>query len=136
MTTMDSGKLSRGWVKTRLIRDLATGEKTQVQLAQEYGCVQSSISEFATRNAEAIAAVRSKVEDEWAALWVADRFNRVAEMQSDIEDIGSTSDAQLLRVKHAALRQIAEELGQLKTTVDLAGKVTYVIEGINPEVLR
>lgn len=135
---MSTGKLERGWAKTRLIRDLATAEKTQVQLAAEYGVRQSSVSEFATRHADEIAAVRSKIDDEWASLWVADRFNRVAEMQDDIEKISElpVPDRDLLRVKHAALRQIAEELGQLKTQVDLSGKITYVIEGIDPGALR
>jgi hypothetical protein len=131
-----AGKLEAGWAKTRLIRDLATGEKTQVQLAAEYGVVQSSISEFADRHRDEITGLRARVEDEWAALWAADKFNRVAEIQSDIEDIGRSDDEKLLRVKHAALRQIAEELGQLKTQVEVGGKVTYVIEGIDPSVLR
>lgn len=133
---MPRGKLERGWAQARLIRDLATQEKTQVQLAAEYGVTQSSVSEFASRHADDIAGVRSRIEDEWAALWAADKFNRVAELQSDIEGLDSTADEKLLRVKHAALRQIAEELGQLKTHVEVGGKVTYVIEGIDPEVLR
>lgn len=131
-------KLERGWARAALIRDLATGEKNQVQLAQKYGVVQSSISEFADRHRDEIASVRSKIEDEWAALWVAEKFNRVAELQSDIEEISKLPlpDKDLLRVKHAALRQIAEELGQLKTHVEVGGKITYTITGIDPEVLR
>lgn len=133
-------KLETGWARTRLIRDLAVAEKTQVQLAREYGVVQSSVSEFSTRHADEIAAVRSRIEDEWAALWVADRFNRVAEMQSDIETITDAldglADDKLLRVKHAALRQIAEELGQLKQVVEVGGKITYTITGLDPSVLR
>jgi predicted transcriptional regulator len=130
------GQLERGWRRAALIRDLATGEKTQVQLGQEYGVTQGAVSQFADRHRDEITAVRTSIDDEWAALWVAQKFNRIAEMQSDIEAIEGTADEKLLRVKHAALRQIAEELGQLKTHVEVGGKVTYVIEGIDPEVLR
>lgn len=133
---MPRGDLERGWAQARLIRDLATAEKTQVELAAEYGVGQSAISLFGTRHAGEISALKARIEDEWAALWAADKFNRVAELQSDIEDIGKGADEKLLRVKHAALRQIAEELGQLKTTVEVGGKVTYVIEGIDASVLR
>lgn len=134
----NAGQLEKGWRRAALIRDLATQEKTQVQLAEAYGVGQPAISQFATRHADDIAAVRAKIEDKWAALWAADKFNRVAELQADIEGIdadGPDAD-KLLRVKHAALRQIAEELGQLKTHVEVGGQITYTISGLNPDVLR
>lgn len=136
--------LDRGWRRARLIRALAVGEKSQVQLADEFGVTQSSISSFLKRHAGEVATLQEKLNDEWAALWVADKYNRVAELQSDIEDVTEQAakvgikafdTERLLRIKHTALRQIAEELGQLKVSVELGGKVTYVIEGINPDVL-
>lgn len=136
---MPRGDLERGWAKTRLIRELAAGGKTQSELAVEYGVVQSAVAAFSARHADEITALKTRIEDEWAALWAADKFNRVAELQADIESIkvdGTFDVDKLLRVKHAALRQIAEELGQLKTTVEVGGKVTYVIEGIDASVLR
>jgi hypothetical protein len=133
--------LEKGWRKRRLIRDLAGGEKKQIELAVVYGVQQPAISQFAKRHADEIEAVRGKLDDEWASLWVADRYNRIAEMQSDIESVDDALSAggdaeKLLRVKHAAFRQIAEELGQLKTTVDVNGRMTYVVEGVDLGKLR
>lgn len=133
---MTRGNVERGWQRASLIRDLATEEQTQVQLAAKYGVGQPTVSEFASRHRDEIAGVRARIEDKWAALWAADKFNRVAELQADVEDIGEDADEKLLRVKHAALRQIAEELGQLKQVVEVGGTVTYTITGLNPDVLR
>lgn len=130
------GTLERGAVCRRLILALATQEKNQVQLAAEFGVVQSSISEFATRHRDEITERRAHLDNELAGLWVADRYNRIAEMQADIEEISDSKDEKLLRVKHAAFRQIAEELGQLKTSIDVSGRLTYVVEGIDMSALR
>lgn len=133
-------KLERGWARSALIVELAKAEKTQVQLAQEFGVVQSAVSMFADRHREEIAAHRANIENELYGLWIADKRNRVAEYQSDVEAINDAleneTDEKLLRAKLAVMRQVAEELGQLKTQVDLAGKLTYVIEGVNMDALR
>jgi hypothetical protein len=130
-----AGQLERGWRRTALIRDLAAGEATQVELAVKYGVTQPSVSAFRDRHEREIDAVRTQLDDKWAALWAADKFNRVAELQSDIETITGEDDEKLLRVKHAALRQIAEELGQLKQVVEVGGSVTYTITGLDPAAL-
>lgn len=122
-----------------MIRDLAAGEMTQVQLAAKYGVVQSSISGFASRHRDSIDHLKTRANEEWAALWAADKFNRVAELQSDVDSMRQPSGddaAQMYRVKHAALRQIAEELGQLRQTVEVGGRITYTITGIDPAALR
>lgn len=133
---MTSSGLERGWRKARLIRELAGGEKNQVELAKEFGATQPTISRFNDRHSDEIAAMRDKLDDQWATLWVADRYNRVAEMQGDIEEIGQTADDKLLKAKHAAFRQIAEELGQLREHIDVTGKLTYVVEGIDLKALQ
>lgn len=130
-----SGQLERGWRRSALIRDLAAGDQTQVQLAVKYGVTQPAVSAFRDRHEREIDAVRTQLDDKWAALWVADKFNRVAELQSDVETITGEDDEKLLRVKHAALRQIAEELGQLKQVVEVGGSVTYTITGLDPAAL-
>src|SRR3990167_7220570 len=50
--------LERGWVKHRLIRDFALGEKTGRDLAVIYGCSQTSISSFKKRYALEIEEVQ------------------------------------------------------------------------------
>lgn len=128
-------KLESGWAKRKLIHELARMEKNQIQLAAEYGVVQSSISEFSTRHRPEIDAVKQDIENEFAGLWIVEKVNRLAEAQADVEAIsealGSTTDEKLLRVKLAIMRQVAEEMGQLKTNVEVGGKVSYVIEGID-----
>jgi predicted transcriptional regulator len=137
---MPYGDLERGWAKSRLILELAQQEKTQVQLAREYGVTQGSVSEFATRHADEITHQRSKIEDEWIGLWIADKRNRVAEAQADVDAINAAlqglPDDKLLRTKLAIMRQVAEELGQLRDIVEVGGKLTYIVQGVAPETLR
>ncbi len=132
---MPRGDLERGWARSRLILQLAQQELTQVQLAREYGVVQSSISEFRDRHADEIAFQREKIEDQFAALWIADKRNRIAESQDDVEAINKAlvaePDEKLLRAKLAIMRQVAEELGQLKTSIEVGGKLTYEVKGVD-----
>jgi transposase-like protein len=141
-------KLERGWAKRQLIQEMARMEKTQTQLAREYGVVQSSISEFGTRHAVEIEAAKVDIESEFAGLWVAKKVNRLAELESDIERIiesnaGDTvrmADAELLRVKAGLLRQVADELGQIPNKshvkVEQEIKVKYLMTDVNDEDLR
>lgn len=132
---MPYGDLERGWAKARLIRALASGEVKQTELAVEFGVTQSGISHFATKHRDEIESVRSRLADEWAHLWIADKKNRVAEYQSDVEAINEAlegeKDPQLLRAKLAVMRQVAEELGQLKQEIEVTGKLTYEVCGVD-----
>lgn len=139
-------------VRTRinLIRDLATSDMNQIELAAKYGCVQSAISEFTKRHADDIMALRAKADDEFVSLWAANKVNRIAEVQQVIEDITTHAewaqelderaapDVELLRVKLAALRQISEELGQLpaRVTHKIEGSITTIIEGVDHDALK
>lgn len=133
-------KLERGGTRERLILELAQGEKHQRQLATEYGVARSSIAEFKARHLDKIEDRAERLADEWAGLWVADKRNRIIEAQADVEAINDaldqTTDAQLLRTKLAIMRQVAEELGQLTEKIELGGRLTYVVEGVNLEALR
>lgn len=137
---MTYAKLERGWAKSRLILDLATREHKQTDLAAKYGCTQSAISQFANKHFDEIEGRRAYLDDEWADLWIADKKNRVAEYQDDVEAINEAldteKDPQLLRAKLAIMRQVAEELGQLKSQVELSGALTYVVEGVNLDALK
>lgn len=128
-------KLESAWGQARLIRQLALNEATQTELAAEYGCTQSAISQFAKRHAAEIEYQRNRAADEWAGLWIADKRNRVAEYQSEVERINAAldneTDPQLLRAKVSVMRQVAEELGQLKQEIEVTGRLTYVVEGVD-----
>lgn len=138
--------LERGNVRWKLIHELARGEKPQTVLAEEYGVVQSAISQFRDRHLTEINEVRADIENEFAGLWIADKKRRVAEYQAEIELIeevrGGTvrnmRDVELSKLKAAVLRAVADELGQIpaRMNVSVNHKVTYVIEGVDMENLR
>jgi hypothetical protein len=156
-------KLERGWRKRWLILQLASAEASGATLAHALGVNHSSVYTFARRHAGEIADVRADLEREFVALWIADKRNRLAEYQQDVEDVndvvgramepaqpkeldpldpgdlaareeafGGSDIPNWLRVKHAALKAAAEELGQIPNRVqmDLTGTVlTYELVG-------
>lgn len=134
-----AGDLTRGWRKVFVIRELAKDERTQAEIAREFGVSRQAVFQFAATNAAEIASVKADIASEWAGLWVADKAKRLAEYQSDIEkiteDLADTTDDKLLRVKVAIMRQVAEETGQLKNQIEVGGTISYVVRGINPEDL-
>lgn len=141
------GKLSHPAVKLRLLRELALANKTQRQIAEEYDCAVSSVNEFMKRNAEAINDIRENAEDEFAGLWVAKKKNRIAAYEEQIAflqeriDRGAEDDPQgALKVAQAALKMVAEEMGQLTARVavqaDVNARVQYVVEGVDTEALK
>lgn len=137
---MPQGDLERGWARARLILQLAQGELTQVQLAAEYGVDQSAVSLFNTRHRDEINLRRERLADQWAGMWIADKQNRIAEAQQDVEAINTAlageTDEKLLRVKLAIMRQVAEELGQLRTNIEVGGTLTYAVHGVDMSKLR
>lgn len=130
-------KLSPGHIVNKLCRELAVAEKPQVQLSEEYGVSQSAISQFKARHKDRIEAIRNKLDDEFAGLWIAEKANRIAEYQADVEFIGATTKADLLRVKATILKAVSEELGQLpaRVNVTVTNPVTYVVKGVDPDDL-
>ncbi len=127
------GHLERGWVKHRLIRDFALGEKTGVQLAEIYGCSRTAISGFKQRYALEIEEVRNNLADEYAGVWVAQKLNRIQEYQQAAEKMASGASPRNAEVLVTILKAVAEELGQLparnQVTVSTEN-VTYEIVGI------
>lgn len=132
---MPRGDLENGWARKSVIRDLAAAEKSQNQIAAEYGVSQGSVSEFAARHRDEIERHRQHLDDEWYGLWIAQKRHRVAEYQADVERItdalDNETDPALLRAKLAILRQTAEELGQFKQEIEVTGTLTYVVEGVD-----
>lgn len=157
------GVVLRGHVAHALIRDLAAGTQTDAALARKYGVGRSTVGDFKRRHAAEIADVRERQGEEFAGLWTAVKRNRIAEYQRDIDLLNdmieelaappcpcsaTDCDARIIRDprhllavikrKHAALRSVAEELGQLpnRMTLQVSGgeqPVRHEIVGIDPE---
>lgn len=130
-----------GWKKAKLIQELAQGDKLQSQLAREYGVTQGRISQFRKKHEADIDRVREDLLNEFAALWIVDKVNRLAEYEADVEQLNTRPfDVQLLAAKHRALKQVAEELGHLPNRVTLQGEVTtkvhYLVDGVDDETLK
>lgn len=135
-------KLDRGWTKHQLIHELAAQDSTITFLAQKYGVVHSAIINFRTRHQAEIVAVQQNLADRFASIPLARKENRLAEYQQDIDDINRIQDGfpqpELTRLKHGALKNMAEELGHLpsKTSIQVNNaQVSYAFEGVDLDKL-
>jgi hypothetical protein len=134
----------RGPAKVRLIHDLALDAWTERALAESYGVSQPTIHEFKDRYRYQIAVARGDIENHLAGLWIADKQARLAELEDDVEQINQAlADApldvqpRLYLAKHRALRNAAEELGQLAPKrVDASVSVRYEIVGVDMAALE
>lgn len=123
--------------------DLAAGTMTQQQIADKYETSQGSIADFAKRWSAVIEDMRADAGNEFAGMWIAQKKERVSELEQDVELMiaynnlvnpdGKQLDATMLRLKKDYLKQAAEELGQFTQKVDLStdSVVTYTIEGVD-----
>lgn len=126
--------LERGWVKHRLIRDFALGEKSGKDLAAQYGVSQNSISSFKKRYSLEIEEVRNNLADEYAGVWVAQKMARIQEYQQAAEKMANGASPRNAEVLVTILKAVAEELGQLpaRTQVNVSNEnVTYEIVGVS-----
>lgn len=133
-TVARKNHLERGWVRHRLIRDFALGEKTGAELAAQYGVSQTSISSFKKRHGLEIEEVRNNLADEYAGVWVAQKMARIQEYQQAAEKMASGSSPRNAEVLVTILKAVAEELGQLpaRTQVNVSTETTvYEIVGIS-----
>ena len=134
----------RGYRKLQLINELALGNKSQAQLADEYGHTRAAISQFAKREAAAIQRVIDERDNEYAGLWIADQVNRIAEYQDMAEDldalIESTEGLDTAKVnaflrRTQILRNVAEERGHLTQKHETSGDVRIEVVGVDPDAL-
>lgn len=128
--------LERGWVKHRLIRDFALGEKTGRTLAEQYGVSTTSISSFKKRHAMEIEEVRNNLADEYAGVWVAQKLNRIRQYQEEAEKMMKGTSPRNAEVMVTILKAVAEELGQLPTRsqVNVSNETTvYQVVGISSD---
>lgn len=151
--------LYRGHGRLGMIRDLAFGEFSHSEIAKDVGCTIADVREFEETYADEIIEVRAALAGhlaiETAGLWVSKKQNRLAELQSDVEDlndvIASLRDTGRLghkvhhdtvKVKISALRAAADELTprgaaalRRETDKDDKNVVRYVIEDPDIEAM-
>lgn len=139
------GTLEHPATRQRLIRDLAKAEHSQKELGRRYGVSYQAVQQFAARHAERIAQVAEKLDDEFAGLWVADKAQRLAVLQGQVDDVlelmadperaakAGVQAAEMMRVVQTGLKQTAEELGQLpgRVSVTHSGSLTVQLNGVD-----
>lgn len=132
--------VERAWDRRTLCRELATGEVKRAALARKYGISPAAITAFAKRHAREIDEIKASLDDEFAGLWIADKANRIAAYQADVEASAEGaygSHYEQIRTRTQILRAVAEELGQLppRATVSVV-PVVHIIEGVDLEALK
>lgn len=125
----------RGWRAAALIRHLAVDKMTIDELAEMFDEEPNTVRAFKQRNRQAIQTCSVDIENEYAALWIAKKVNRIAELQADVDQINDSledeADPAMFRAKLQALRLVAEELGQLTQQISSTNKTQYEIVGVD-----
>lgn len=142
--------------RNELIEKLAKGDLTQYEIAKEFGVTQGTISNFKKKHLETIERLRAGTIDKMELLWVSDKAKRVAAYQSEVEHLDEQIDAlrdekiideygmpagdsedlvRLYKRRDAALRSVAEELGQLPARLIIQSQrgVKLEIEGVSAD---
>lgn len=112
---LPSEVLYRGRARLTLIRDIAMGEWSNRELADQVGVTTEAIAAFAAEHADEISEVRAALAGqlaiETAGLWVTKKQNRLAEMQQDIEDCEAILNVMRGQgVSHKAAYDATEEI--------------------------
>jgi hypothetical protein len=137
---------------------LAFGEFSPAELAADIGCTVQDVLEFQAvyENdiSETRAALAGHLAIETAGLWVAKKQNRLAEMQADLEDLGTAVEAirgegklggqqhrDVVKTRVTLLRAVADELSPKATGVkprpeEPGNVVRYVIEDSDAEAMK
>jgi hypothetical protein len=140
-------------MRLSLMRDIAIGDKSDPQLCRTYDMTARELPAFAAMYADEIAeiaqAIAGSADAALAGLWITRRQNRLAELQSDIDDINGAIDELradggsliiqfamsksyqgLLRSKLGVLKAAAEEIDgpRRRDEPEDRNAVHYVIE--------
>jgi hypothetical protein len=142
-------KVLRGHQERMLKLDLAKGDLSQEKLGKKYGVTGPAIHHFKERHLDAIMEIKAQldngVREEVAGLWIADKGNRIAEYQRQMDllaeqlEDGSLEPSDFrgaMKVQQQALRNVAEELGDLKVQVEQGGELRFTVRGVDIEDLK
>jgi hypothetical protein len=147
MPRADDGPLG-GLRRRKLIRELALREPgTKLgDIAKRYDVSASAITHFRNRHADEIAAVAADADNEYAGMLIASKAYRLALLEQIVEQAGipvpkvtpagkivhrlnaETGEEEEVmeidvRAQMQAVKQAAEELGQLPNRVTLSGQI-------------
>lgn len=158
MTRRDNGPLG-GLVRRKLIREIAlmAPGDTLSALAKKYGVSSAAMTKFKQRHADEIAAVAKDADDEFAGMLIAQKAFRLGLLQEIAEKAGEAvpkvtpagkvaydeDGNQIMEIDYraqmAALKQAAEELGQLANRMTISGDIntttTYRIVNVTDDDL-
>jgi hypothetical protein len=163
MSGKEAGKLG-GLVHRKLVRELAmrNPDVTLTAIGKKYNVTPSAITAFSRRNADEIQAVADEADKEFAGILIAQKefrlrayqeiFEQASEPQPKVTPAGKvverfneeTGKDEIVteidhRAKMQALKQAAEELGQLANRITLQGDVknvtTYRIVNVSEDDL-
>jgi hypothetical protein len=129
-----------GHKRLELLQDLAAGDLSFAQLSVKYDRYKTNIFNFAKNHEAEVQAIRDQHGDALAGLWIADKANRVAELQASVDRLveaqesAARADPALERAVQSALRAVAEELGQLTSKVE-GRHIVYQVTGVDPDDL-
>ncbi|MFE0413610.1 hypothetical protein [Streptomyces tendae] len=135
-------QLERGWKKAQLVRYLALGEITQEKLGEIFGVSQAAVSRFKTRHTAEIEMAKIALAEQAMSgmehLYIAQKVNRVAELEETVNRMNEIDSARSHEVKIHAIRSVAEEMGQLpaRTQVNVSNETTvYEIVGLDADAI-
>ena len=127
-------------LKLYIIRELAIGTPN-TEIAPMFDVSPQAIWAFKKRYANEIEAQSRDLTDEFAAMWIADKRNRIMAYEGEYERLNDApnADHHLWSIaRQAALKNVAEELGQLPNRNGnvQVNVVQHIVEGIDLENLR
>jgi hypothetical protein len=137
----------RGEQREELISDLAKGSLTHAQLAEKYRRHVQAIAQFAVRNKAEIQVIQAghskALHERLAAIPIADQARRIAvngllrdDLLNQLADpnLDLVHRNRLTKTAMALNRAVAEEMGDLRTKIDL-GVQKNVLQDFNEFVI-
>jgi hypothetical protein len=123
----------RGAQREELVQDLARGELTHTQLAEKFSRHPQAIAQFAVRNRAEIQVIQAghnkTLHERLAEIPIADKAQRIAvnqllrdDLLQQLQDpsLPLVDRNRLTKTAMALNRHVAEELGDLRTHVEVA----------------
>lgn len=113
-------RYGRGRRRLHMIQDLAASEMTKAEVAAKYGISETATYQFINRNKEDIERAQASLTDALMALWIANKYERIAANQGYVEILEELTELvenekvpAILKTASGILRNVAEELGHL-----------------------
>lgn len=127
--------------KRALCRALATvGSRPLTELAEEWGVTYQSLLMFKRDHAREIDAIAADLDNKFAGLWIADKEARVEAYMREymrLDQSDYKNHHEWSKARQAALRAVAEELGQLPGRGGLVViPAEHVLIGVDVEDLK